>query len=289
MRSHTAIRMFIGALGLAVREARRDPETANAACRKAGVKAKRLETRVTRLIAGRRNRERQDQIARWANAAAYIAHPPNGDVPPSDWREAARYVSRRGGVRRLSNLYAIYVEKGLIEEGPDQLAGFYYHLADDAIDEWYTPRYIFDALECEFDLDPASPGHGVVPWIPARHHFTSGGLEREWFGMVWLNPPYGRGVLPLWTNKFARHANGIALVPERTSTQWWQELVRYADLILFVNRKIPFVNANGESSTAFPIGSTLVAYGDEAVRGLVRGFQNGLGIFIEARFRQSGT
>ena len=24
--------------------------------------------------------------------------------------------------------------------------------------EWYTPPYIFDALGCRFDLDPASPG-----------------------------------------------------------------------------------------------------------------------------------
>src|SRR5438045_54357 len=79
LRSHTAIRMFCGALAVAVREARRDPETANALCRKAGIKGKRLEVRVTRLIAGRRNRQRQDQIARWAHAAAYVAHPLNGD------------------------------------------------------------------------------------------------------------------------------------------------------------------------------------------------------------------
>src|SRR5436853_21875 len=106
VRSHTAVRMFCGALAAAVREARHDPETANAMCRKVGIKGKRLEVRVTRLIAGRRNRQSQDQIARWANAAAYVAHPLNGDVVPQDWREAARYITRRGGIRRLSNLYA---------------------------------------------------------------------------------------------------------------------------------------------------------------------------------------
>jgi hypothetical protein len=71
MRSHTAIRMFVASL--AVREAQRDPQTANAACRKARIKSKRLEVRVARLITGRRNRIRQDQIYRWANAAAYVA------------------------------------------------------------------------------------------------------------------------------------------------------------------------------------------------------------------------
>ena len=70
-----------------------------------------------------------------------------------------------------------------------------------------------------FDLDPASPGHNVVPWVPVEHHYTSDGLERQWFGFIWLNPPYGRDVLPLWLEKFARHGDGIALVPERTSTR----------------------------------------------------------------------
>ena len=29
-------------------------------------------------------------------------------------------------------------------------------------DEWYTPKYVFDALEEEFDLDVASPGKDIV-------------------------------------------------------------------------------------------------------------------------------
>jgi hypothetical protein len=96
-----------------------------------------------------------------------------------------------------------------------------------------------------------------------------------------MNPPFGRSVLPLWLEKFARHGNGIALVPERTSTSWWQELVACADLVLCVNRKIPFVHPTGESNTAFPIGSTLVAMGDEAVSGLIRASRSGLGILLK--------
>jgi hypothetical protein len=241
--------MFVGGLGLAVREARRDPEMANDICRKAGIKARRREVRVTRLIAGSRNPRRQDQIPRWANCAAYIAHPPNGDVPPADWR--------RGGLRRLSDLYACRVME------TDDAHGIYFR-SDPEIStaDWYTPPYIFDALGCQFDLDPASPGHNVAPWIPAQHHYTSDGLEREWFGFVWLNPPYGRGELPMWLEKFTRHGNGIALVPERTSTAWWQTLVSQANMILCVNSKIPFANSAGEQTSAFPIGSTLVAIGE---------------------------
>src|SRR4051794_28164958 len=67
-RSHHAIRLFIAALGLAVREARRDPQAVNERCRKAGVGGKRLETRLCRLIIGRRNPAKQDPVARWVNA-----------------------------------------------------------------------------------------------------------------------------------------------------------------------------------------------------------------------------
>jgi hypothetical protein len=114
-----------------------------------------------------------------------------------------------------------------------------------------------------------------------RHHYTSRGLEREWFGFVWLNPPYGRNVLPLWLEKFARHGNGIALVPERTSTAWWQDLVVRGDLILCVNKKIPFATHAGEQRTAFPIGSTLVAIGEEGVKGLLTANRSGLGNLLK--------
>jgi hypothetical protein len=211
--------------------------------------------------------------------------------PCAKWRytarrlaEATRYISRRGGVRRLSDLYACRA----IEI--DYKVGFYDAAGENTTSDWFTPKYLFDALGCRFDLDPASPGHNVVPWIPAEHHYTSDGLEREWFGFVWLNPPYGRGVLPLWLEKFARHRNGIALVPERTSTAWWQDLVSRADMVLCVNRKIPFANAAGEQTSAFPIGSTLVAMGEKGVQALIRAHRNGLGVLLApVRLEPSAT
>jgi hypothetical protein len=136
-------------------------------------------------------------------------------------------------------------------------------------------------LNSRFDLDPASPGHEIVPWIPVKKFYTVGGLERVWRGFVWLNPPYGRETLPLWTEKFTSHGNGIALVPERTSTVWWQELAAHADLILFLSKKIPFVNSTGAKSGACAIGSTLVAMGDKGVSGLISGSRNGLGLLLK--------
>jgi hypothetical protein len=136
--------------------------------------------------------------------------------------------------------------------------------------EWYTPHYIFDALGCRFDLDPASPGAEIVPWVPAERCYTrhEDGLSQTWMGFCWLNPPYGREILPLWVEKFCQHGNGIILVPERTSTRWWQRLSSCADLILFVNRKIAFIPPSGRKGSAQAIGSTLAAIGEQGVAAL---------------------
>ena len=56
-------------------------------------------------------------------------------------------------------------------------------------DEWLTPLHLLRPLGT-FDLDPCAPI--VRPWDTARHHYTKedDGLKKEWFGRVWLNPPY---------------------------------------------------------------------------------------------------
>jgi hypothetical protein len=145
--------------------------------------------------------------------------------------------------------------------------------------EWYTPPHIFEALGCRFDLDPASPGAEIVPWIPADRCYTrqDDGLRQPWEGFCWLNPPYGLKILPLWVNKFVDHGNGIILVPERTSTRWWQALTRRADLVLCVNKKISFIPVTGKSKGPQSIGSMFVAIGEQGVTALETASRNGLG------------
>ena len=150
--------------------------------------------------------------------------------------------------------------------------------------EWYTPSYVFGALNCRFDLDVASPGADVVHWIPADRHFTvaDNGLEQDWGdAFVFMNSPYGRGELPLWTEKFREHGNGICLVVDRTSTQWWQDLCGNVDLILQVNKRIDFVRPGGDGTGTNLSGSSLVAYGKRGVQALLNASAAGLGtLFI---------
>src|ERR1700744_2510086 len=89
-----------------------------------------------------------------------------------------------------------------------------------ASDEWYTPKYIFDALGVHFDLDVAAPSTGPR-YVPTSAWISSGSLGAEWGGFVWMNPPFGgRNGLEPWLEKFISHGNGVALVPDRTSAPW---------------------------------------------------------------------
>ena len=157
-----------------------------------------------------------------------------------------------------------------------------------ATSEWYTPRYIFTALGCNFDVDVASPGQDVTPWIPAKVFITSNSLQRPWVGFVWMNPPFGprNGTVP-WLEKFFSHGNGIALVPDRTSAPWWQRYAPSADLVLFVSPKIRFIAANGLEGSSPAQGTTLLAAGQQGVAALCRAAANGLGVLMAPCFRMS--
>lgn len=111
-----------------------------------------------------------------------------------------------------------------------------------ATDEWYTPPHVFEAMGVTFDMDVASPGGEVTPWIPA-HEFVRKGVVVPWEGFIWMNPPFGgRNGLAPWLKRFIEHGNGIALVPDRTSAPWWQAYAARASLTLAVARKIQFLS-----------------------------------------------
>ena len=146
-----------------------------------------------------------------------------------------------------------------------------------ASDEWYTPAYIFEALAVEFDLDVACPPEGPRH-VPAGAYFSEDALSREWFGMVWMNPPFGgrNGLVP-WLDRFFAHGNGIALTPDRTSAPWWQHANRRADATLFIAGKVKFERPDGSIGKSPGTGTTLFAAGERAVNALMLAEMNGLG------------
>lgn len=148
-----------------------------------------------------------------------------------------------------------------------------------ASDEWYTPKYIFDALGETFDLDPAHPR--CLTSVPAAVTFKERGLEYDWHGFVWLNPPFGgRNSLDPWLDKFFAHANGIALTPDRTSAPWFRRHWHEADGVMFLP-KVKFIRPDGSLGKQPGNGTALWAAGFRAEQALIRAERNGLGILAQ--------
>lgn len=148
-------------------------------------------------------------------------------------------------------------------------------------DEWYTPKYIFDALGETFDMDVAAPTLGKGTHVPTNKWCSRGGLLVHWTGFIWMNPPFGgrNGLVP-WLDKFFTHGNGIALTPDRTSTDWWQDAALRADATLFIRGKIKFERPDGSVGKSPSNGTTLFAAGPRAVAALER---SNLGIITKRR------
>jgi len=117
-------------------------------------------------------------------------------------------------------------------------------------DEQYTPSWIFEALNVEFDLDVCAP-EGGVDWIPAKKHYSlkDDALTQNWEGFVWMNPPYSEG--KVWHEKFAAHGNGICLVPMAKSL-WFQEMWNRSEVsLLVIKPNVKFVLPNGKTNQIF--------------------------------------
>jgi hypothetical protein len=146
-----------------------------------------------------------------------------------------------------------------------------------ATNEWYTPEPVFTALGCAFDVDVASPGQAITPWIPAAQFITTHD-EPIWRGFIWMNAPFGArmGLVP-WLERFFQHGSGIALVPDRTSCPWWQEFAPQADLMLCVAHKIKFIGGNGQPNNSSAQGTSLLAIGPQGIAALERAHRCGFG------------
>ena len=144
------------------------------------------------------------------------------------------------------------------------------HVANNSHDdEWYTPpEYIESARRVmgSIDLDPASNEHANKT-VRASHIFTEqdNGLKHEWFGNVWLNPPYSATLISLFAEKVAKREfdQAVVLVNNATETRWFRTLVDKADAIVFKTGRVRFLKHDGERNTPLQ-GQAFIYYGDNA-------------------------
>lgn len=132
-----------------------------------------------------------------------------------------------------------------------------------ATDEWYTPKGIIDALG-RFDLDPCAAERPLWPTADTMWNRHDDGLSKEWYGRVWLNPPYSRPLVEMFMRRMAEHRNGIALMFNRCDSRMFQEYVfDAADGILFLKQRIKFYREDGTRGDSPGCGSVLIAYGED--------------------------
>jgi phage N-6-adenine-methyltransferase len=122
--------------------------------------------------------------------------------------------------------------------------------------QWFTPDFYMEMVRDvlgSIDLDPAS--HPLAQErICATHFFTEDddGLSKDWFGKVWLNPPYAQPAIGHFVDKMLMEAasgrieEAIMLTHNYTDTGWFQKAARAATAICFTKGRIKFVSPDGE-------------------------------------------
>lgn len=133
--------------------------------------------------------------------------------------------------------------------------------------EWYTPKeYIEDARETmgEIDLDPASNPEANET-VNAAQYYTAedSGLEKEWGGNVWMNPPYSRDLMPAFCEKLkaeylaGRVKQAIVVAHNNTDTRWFQSLSGVASAVCFPATRIKFYRGENVAS---PVNGQVFIY-----------------------------
>lgn len=133
-------------------------------------------------------------------------------------------------------------------------------------DEWYTPPQMVKSLG-EFDLDPCAARDGEINHAKENWRPPVNGLMRDWFGRVWLNPPFSK--MADWMPRLVMHGNGIALMNAWPERVWFQAAVRHVTGVLWLRHRVNFIRP-GNVKTNGCIGNVLMAFGPDNAQALQR-------------------
>ena len=125
-----------------------------------------------------------------------------------------------------------------------------------------TPHEIYSVLG-KIDMDPCAGENTNIGGINYAIERGEDGLELEWEGFVYCNPPFSQK--ELWIRKMINHGNGILLLPERGSAPWCGPLAIKSNKYWTMGKKINFDGG----STSNPAGSYLFLFGDIAIERII--------------------
>jgi hypothetical protein len=133
-------------------------------------------------------------------------------------------------------------------------------------DVWLTPPCLIEALGGweSFDLDPCAAVDQPYPTAKTSYTEIDNGLMLDWFGRVWLNPPYSQRLLSAFLERMVMHGHGLALIFARTETEVFHRYVwDRAVALLFVRSRIKFHRPSGSRAADGVAPSVLIAYSAE--------------------------
>lgn len=121
-----------------------------------------------------------------------------------------------------------------------------------ATDQWATPQDFYDKLNSEFgfDLDVCADAGNTK----CLRYFSreQDGLNQEWKGVCWMNPPYGRAISAWIKKAYESSLNGatvVCLIPARTDTSYWHDYCVRGE-IRFIRGRLKF--GGHKNSAPFP-------------------------------------
>lgn len=138
--------------------------------------------------------------------------------------------------------------------------------------EWYTPENVIELARTvmgSIDTDPAS-SELANKTVKANVYFTkdNDGLSKEWFGNVWMNPPYAQPLITKFCDKLLKELSGhatqaIVLVNNATDTAWFHSLAAVSTAICFTKGRVKFIDQYGTPSGAPLQGQAILYFGED--------------------------